>query len=51
MRVYHFSEQAYFPAWNEHSGTLRVTFPNRKCDPRVSADLFHRYYDEWQLCD
>ena len=51
MRVYHFSEQAYFPAWNEHSGTLRVTFPNRKCDPRVAADLFHRYYDEWQLCD
>jgi len=26
MRVYHFSEQAYHPAWNEHSGTLRVTF-------------------------
>jgi len=51
MRVYHFSEQAYFPAWNEHSGTLRVTFPNRKCDPHVAADLFHRYYDEWQLCD
>ena len=51
MRVYHFSEQAYHPAWNEHSGTLRVIFPNRKCDPRVAADLFHRYYDEWQLCD
>jgi len=51
MRVYQFTEQAYFPAWNEHSGTLRVTFPNRKCDPRVAADLFHRYYDEYQLCD
>ena len=51
MRVYHFSEQAYHPAWNEHAGTLRVTFPNSKCDPRVAADLFHRYYDEWQLCD
>jgi len=51
MRVYQFSEQAYFPAWNEHSGTLRVTFPNRKCDPRIAADLFHRYYDEYQLCD
>src|SRR6201987_3469806 len=51
MRVYPFSEPAYHPAWNEHSGTLRVTFPNRKCDPRVAADLFHRYYDEWQLCD
>jgi alkanesulfonate monooxygenase SsuD/methylene tetrahydromethanopterin reductase-like flavin-dependent oxidoreductase (luciferase family) len=51
MRVYQFSEQPYFPAWNAHSGTLRVTFPNRKCDPRVAADLFHRYYDEYQLAD
>jgi len=51
MRVYQFTEQAYFPAWNEHSGTLRVTFPNRKCDPRVAAELFHRYYDEYQLAD
>ena len=25
--------------------------PNRKCDPKVAADLFHRYYDEYQLCD
>ncbi len=51
MRVYQFSEQPYFPAWNEHAGTLRVTFPNRKCDPHVAADLFHRYYDEYQLTD
>jgi alkanesulfonate monooxygenase SsuD/methylene tetrahydromethanopterin reductase-like flavin-dependent oxidoreductase (luciferase family) len=51
MRVYQFSEQAYFPTWNDHSGSLRVILPNRKCDPRVAADLFHRYYDEYQLCD
>jgi alkanesulfonate monooxygenase SsuD/methylene tetrahydromethanopterin reductase-like flavin-dependent oxidoreductase (luciferase family) len=51
MRVYQFSEQPYFPAWNEHAGTLRVTFPNRRCDPHVAADLFHRYYDEYQLTD
>ena len=51
MRVYQFSEQPYYPVWNDHSGTLRVTLPNRKCDPRVAADLFHRYYDEYQLCD
>ena len=51
MRVYHFSEQAYHPAWNEHAGTLRVTFPNRKCDPRVAADLFHECLDEHLLCD
>jgi alkanesulfonate monooxygenase SsuD/methylene tetrahydromethanopterin reductase-like flavin-dependent oxidoreductase (luciferase family) len=51
MRVYQFSEQAYYPAWNDHSGSLRVILPNRKCDPRIAADLFHRYYDEYQLCD
>jgi alkanesulfonate monooxygenase SsuD/methylene tetrahydromethanopterin reductase-like flavin-dependent oxidoreductase (luciferase family) len=51
MRVYQFSEQPYYPGWNQHSGTLRVTFPSRICDPRIAADLFHRFYDEYQLCD
>ena len=51
MRVYQFTEQAYYPTWNDHSGSLRVILPNRKCDPHIAADLFHRYYDEWQLCD
>ncbi len=51
MRVYQFSEQPYYPGWDKHSGTLRVTFPNRICDPHIAADLFHRFYDEYQLCD
>lgn len=51
MRVYHFTEQPYPPAWNDHDGSLRVNLPNRKCDPQVAADLFHRYYDEWALAD
>jgi alkanesulfonate monooxygenase SsuD/methylene tetrahydromethanopterin reductase-like flavin-dependent oxidoreductase (luciferase family) len=51
MRVYQFSEQPYYPTWNDHSGSLRVILPNRKCDPRVASDLFHRYYDEYQACD
>ena len=51
MRVYQFSEQAYYPAWNDHEGSLRIILPNRKCDPRVAADLFHRYYDEYQAAD
>ena len=51
MRVYQFSEQPYYPTWNDHSGSLRVILPNRKCDPRIAADLFHRYYDEYQICD
>src|SRR5437764_14224102 len=51
MRVYQFSEQPYYPTWNDHSGSLRVSLPNRRCDPRIAADLFHRYYDEWLLAD
>jgi alkanesulfonate monooxygenase SsuD/methylene tetrahydromethanopterin reductase-like flavin-dependent oxidoreductase (luciferase family) len=37
--------------WNEHSGSLRVNLPNRKLDPKLAGDLFHRYYDEWKLAD
>ena len=51
MKVYQFTEQPYYPAWTEHSGSLRVNLLNRKCDPHIAADLFHRYYDEWQLSD
>jgi alkanesulfonate monooxygenase SsuD/methylene tetrahydromethanopterin reductase-like flavin-dependent oxidoreductase (luciferase family) len=51
MKVYQFTEQPYYPAWNDHSGSLRVNLLNRKCDPKIAADLFHRYYDEWQLSD
>jgi alkanesulfonate monooxygenase SsuD/methylene tetrahydromethanopterin reductase-like flavin-dependent oxidoreductase (luciferase family) len=51
MRVYHFTEQPYFPAWSDHDGSLRVNLPNAKQDPRVAADLLHRYYDEWRVAD
>jgi alkanesulfonate monooxygenase SsuD/methylene tetrahydromethanopterin reductase-like flavin-dependent oxidoreductase (luciferase family) len=51
MRVYHFTEQPYPNAWLEHEGSLRVNLPNRKLDPRIAADLYHRYYDEWLLAD
>jgi alkanesulfonate monooxygenase SsuD/methylene tetrahydromethanopterin reductase-like flavin-dependent oxidoreductase (luciferase family) len=51
MQVYQFTEQPYYPAWNDHKGSLRVNLPNRVFDPNVAADLFHRYYDEWLLAD
>jgi len=51
MRVYQFTEQPYPDAWNDHEGSLRVNLPNRKCEPTIAADLFHRYYDEWLLAD
>jgi alkanesulfonate monooxygenase SsuD/methylene tetrahydromethanopterin reductase-like flavin-dependent oxidoreductase (luciferase family) len=28
-----------------------VTVPNRLYDPKLGADLYHRYLDEWALCD
>jgi alkanesulfonate monooxygenase SsuD/methylene tetrahydromethanopterin reductase-like flavin-dependent oxidoreductase (luciferase family) len=51
MRVYYFTEQPYYPVWNDHQGSLRVNLPNRKIDPQIAGDLFHRYYDEWKLAD
>ena len=51
MRVYHFTEQPYPFAWNDPHGYLRVDLPNRALDPKIAADLFHRYYDEWMLAD
>ena len=51
MQVYQFTEQPYYPAWNDHNGSLRVNLPNRKLDPKIAGDLFHRYYDEWMLAD
>ena len=51
MRVYQFTEQPYPDAWENHAGTLRVTYPNNRLDPARAADLFHRYYDEWMLAD
>lgn len=51
MQVYYFTEQPYYPAWNQHSGSLRVNLPNEICDPKIAGDLFHRYYDEWKTAD
>jgi alkanesulfonate monooxygenase SsuD/methylene tetrahydromethanopterin reductase-like flavin-dependent oxidoreductase (luciferase family) len=51
MQVWHFSEMAYHPAWNTLGHSLRNTIPSSACDPKVAADLYHRYLDEWALCD
>jgi alkanesulfonate monooxygenase SsuD/methylene tetrahydromethanopterin reductase-like flavin-dependent oxidoreductase (luciferase family) len=50
MKVFHFTEQPYSPAW-EGEGPLRIVIPNKRLDPKLASDLFHRYYDEWQLAD
>ena len=51
MQVWHFSEMAYHPAWPQLGDTYRVTIPIRLFDPKIGADLYHRYLDEWALCD
>ena len=51
MKVWHFSELAYYPAWKELGAQLRNVVPSRLCDPKVAADLYHRDLDEWALCD
>jgi alkanesulfonate monooxygenase SsuD/methylene tetrahydromethanopterin reductase-like flavin-dependent oxidoreductase (luciferase family) len=51
MRVFHFSEQPYPAAWDLKAESMRVTLPNRHLDPKLAADLYHRYFDEWMLAD
>ena len=51
MQVWHFSEMAYHPGWKELGNSLRNVIPSRVYDPKVGADLYHRYLDEWALCD
>jgi alkanesulfonate monooxygenase SsuD/methylene tetrahydromethanopterin reductase-like flavin-dependent oxidoreductase (luciferase family) len=51
MRVYHMTEEPYPDAWNVGAESLRVNLPNRYCDPKVAADQYHRFLDEWALCD
>src|SRR5271155_4800225 len=52
MKAWHFSETAYHllpPA--ETYESIRVEFPNQHYDPRIGADLYHRYLDEWLLAE
>lgn len=52
MKVWHFSEGAfpYLPPEEEYE-SVRVSMPNRVYDPKVGADLYHRYLDEWLIAD
>ncbi len=52
MQAWHFSETAYHllpPA--ETYESIRVSLPNKNYDPRIGADLYHRYLDEWLLAE
>lgn len=50
MRTWYFSENAY-PYLPDGIDNLRVSIPNELFDPKVGAELYERYFDEWQLAD
>ena len=50
-KAWHFSEMAYHPGGEELGNSLRNVVPSRVFDPVLGADLYHRYLDEWALCD
>jgi alkanesulfonate monooxygenase SsuD/methylene tetrahydromethanopterin reductase-like flavin-dependent oxidoreductase (luciferase family) len=52
VRTFYFSENAY-PYLPDPASydSIRVTLPNRYFDPKVGAELYHRYFDEWQVAD
>ena len=51
MRVYQFTEQAYYPAWNVETDSLRGNFPNKHYDPEKGSQILNRCLDEWAMCD
>jgi alkanesulfonate monooxygenase SsuD/methylene tetrahydromethanopterin reductase-like flavin-dependent oxidoreductase (luciferase family) len=52
MKVWHFSEGAYpfLPPEAEYR-SVRVSLPNQVYDPKIGADLYHRFLDEWLYAD
>jgi alkanesulfonate monooxygenase SsuD/methylene tetrahydromethanopterin reductase-like flavin-dependent oxidoreductase (luciferase family) len=50
MRTWYFSENAY-PYLPDDFESIRVNLPNRIFDPEKGAELYNRYFDEWQLAD
>jgi alkanesulfonate monooxygenase SsuD/methylene tetrahydromethanopterin reductase-like flavin-dependent oxidoreductase (luciferase family) len=52
MRAWYFSENAYpyLPDPSTYE-SIRVTLPNRYYDPKIGAELYHRYLDEWQYAE
>jgi alkanesulfonate monooxygenase SsuD/methylene tetrahydromethanopterin reductase-like flavin-dependent oxidoreductase (luciferase family) len=52
LRAWYFSENAYpyLPDPKEYP-SIRVTIPSGYYDPKIGAELYHRYLDEWQLAD
>ena len=52
MKAWHFSENAYpyLPPEPEYE-SIRVTLPNRNYDPKLGAELYDRFLDEWCIAE
>ena len=52
MESWYFTEMPYphLPPLDKLD-SMRVTIPNRIYDPRIGADLYHRYLDEYLEAD
>ena len=52
MLAWHFTEMPYphLPPFDELS-TIRVTLPSKYFDPKIGADLYNRYLDEYVIAD
>ena len=52
MDVWHFTEMPYphLPPIDTLS-SMRVTLPSRHYDPKIGADLYNRYLDEYMIAD
>src|SRR5262245_66312759 len=52
MRAWFFSENAYhLLADASEYESIRVQLPNRYYDPKLGADLYHRFIDEWLIAE
>ena len=54
MLAYHFTEMPYpyVPTEVEKEyKSARVIVPNSYCDPKIAADLYNRYLDEYEYAD
>jgi hypothetical protein len=52
MEVWHFTEMPYphLPPF-ETLSSIRVSLPSKHFDPKIGADLYNRYLDEYMIAD
>ena len=50
MRAWHFTEMPY-PHYPADEPFTRINLPNKHFDPKIGADLYNRYLDEYMIAD